>query len=95
MTIMIVEVAGGLLTPESIETPTSTKKLVGSTFIFQGRSISFCLSCPTHLLILTDKLITYCIDIAPNIQAVKDWIESDLYYTSNVVSSNSRLAVKH
>jgi len=51
-----IKVAGGMLTPDSIATPTSPKKIIGSTFIFHVKDIN----------------------------VVKDWIESDLYYTSGI-----------
>ncbi|KIK09333.1 hypothetical protein K443DRAFT_980 [Laccaria amethystina LaAM-08-1] len=35
----IIRVAGALLTPESIATPTADKKMVGSTFIFEAETI--------------------------------------------------------
>ena len=54
------EVGGVVLTPESIETATSDKKMTGSMFIME----------------------------AENINAVKNVVQNDIYYTSGVVSAS-------
>lgn len=52
------EVAGAMLTPESIASPTAEKKMVGSVFICEAESL----------------------------EEVRKVMQSDVYYTSGVVS---------
>lgn len=57
--MLVAEVGGVMLTPESIETATSTKKMTGSMFIMEAESID----------------------------AVRNVVQNDIYYTSGVVSA--------
>jgi len=50
-----------MLTPESVESPTAERKMIGSMIIFE----------------------------AENIAEVRNMVESDIYYSSGVVSSLS------
>ncbi|KAI0740635.1 hypothetical protein C8Q76DRAFT_608567 [Earliella scabrosa] len=51
-----IKVAGAMLTPESIASPTAEKKMIGSVFICEAESL----------------------------EAVRELVESDVYYTSGV-----------
>lgn len=59
MVMLVAEVGGVMLTPESIETATSPKKMTGSMFIMEAESID----------------------------AVRNVVQNDIYYTSGVVSA--------